>query len=199
MERMEPTDAAVVARAQAGDTEAFRWIVDRHSRRVFRLAFRMTGNEEDAEDVVQETFLRAFRRLHQFQGRAELGSWLFRIGANCAYDLLRGRGRRVPILEPNGEERLGPDDLPAAEAGPDRQVFAGELQARIRAVMARMSEMERAAFSLRHFEGMTTQEIGLTLGLEGLAVKQAVCRAVRKLRVGLAGLVEPAVPRAAGG
>jgi DNA-directed RNA polymerase specialized sigma24 family protein len=92
-------EVQAVTRARGGDTEAFRFLVDRHSRGVFRLAFRMTGNEHDAEDVVQETFLKAYRKLSAFEERAQFGSWVHRIAANCAYDLLRARVRHDDRLD----------------------------------------------------------------------------------------------------
>src|SRR5258705_13757490 len=103
---MEQSDAAAVAQARAGNSDAFRVLVERHSHRVFRLAYRMTGNEHDAEDLVQETFLRAYRKLGQFEARANFGTWLHRIAANCALDLLRKRKR--------DEERYQRADHPAA-------------------------------------------------------------------------------------
>src|SRR2546428_4062746 len=90
---MQTTDAATVSRARAGDSDAFRLLVEQHSRPVFRVAYRMTGNEHDADDVVQETFLRVYRQLDRFQERANFGTWLHRIAINCALDLLRSRGR----------------------------------------------------------------------------------------------------------
>ena len=86
--------AAVLARARQGDSEAFRVLVEQHSRSVFRLAFRMIGNEQDAEDVVQESFLRAYRQLGRFESRANFGTWLYRITANCAVDLMRSKQAR---------------------------------------------------------------------------------------------------------
>src|SRR5512135_1907403 len=86
--------AAVLARARDGDAEAFRALVERHSRSVFRLAFRMTGNEQDAEDVVQESFLRAYRQLGRFESRANFGTWIYRIAANCCVDLIRAKQAR---------------------------------------------------------------------------------------------------------
>src|SRR5207248_8685405 len=92
---MDATEStAVLARAQQGDNEAFRALVERHSRSVFRLAFRMTGNEQDAEDVVQESFLRAYRQLARFESRANFGTWLYRIVANCSVDLMRAKQSR---------------------------------------------------------------------------------------------------------
>src|ERR1700752_3167480 len=95
---MDATDAteaaAVLARARQGDSEAFRVLVERHSRSVFRLAFRMTGNQQDAEDLVQETYLRAYRQIRKYDRRAAFGTWLYRIAANCSLDLIRARKRR---------------------------------------------------------------------------------------------------------
>src|SRR6476646_6870882 len=91
---MEMTsDVAVVSRARSGDADAFRQLVERHSKPMFRVAYRMTGNEHDADDVVQETFLRAYKQLRHFEERANFGTWLHRIAVNCSLDLLRARGR----------------------------------------------------------------------------------------------------------
>jgi len=92
---MEESDAAAVARALAGDQDGFRVLVERHSHALFRLAYRMTGNEQDAEDMVQETFLRAYRQLGRFESRANFSTWLHRIAANCSLDLLRKRKRTM--------------------------------------------------------------------------------------------------------
>src|SRR5579871_6938206 len=90
---MDWTDQVAAEEAREGNQLAFRVLVERHSRAVFRLAYRMTGNEQDTEDLVQETFLRAYRSLARFQGRSSVRTWLHRIAANCALDLLRRRRR----------------------------------------------------------------------------------------------------------
>src|SRR5437764_15482706 len=104
---MELTDAAFVAKARSGDADAYRVLVERHSRALFRLAFRMTGNESDAEDVVQESFLRAYRQLGNFDQRASFGTWLYRIASNCSLDLGRRRKRRSEHLAPAAPEKDG--------------------------------------------------------------------------------------------
>jgi RNA polymerase sigma-70 factor (ECF subfamily) len=163
--------------------------VERHSRAVHRLAYRMTGNAHDAEDVVQETFLRAFKRLDDFEERSQFGSWLHRIGANCAYDLLRSRAReRARRFEPEGEDAVPIEQtVPSDEPGPERLVAGAELRRRVGAAMERMSALERAAFTLRHLEGRTIAEIGEALGLDASAAKQSIFRAVRKVRAALGG------------
>src|SRR3979411_2839500 len=101
MNRMQPSvestqaiaesDAIAVERTLAGDRDAFRILVERHSRNVYRLAYRMTGNQHDAEEVVQEAFLRAYQKLTQFASRANFGTWVYRIAANYAIDRMRQR------------------------------------------------------------------------------------------------------------
>ena len=187
---MEQSDAAAVAQVRAGETDAFRVLVERHSRSVFRLAFRMTGNEQDAEDLVQETFLRAYRQIGKFDGRATFGTWLYRIAANCSLDLIRARKRRevqpAPVDDESHEIAVA---VAAGEPTPDRVAFSGELRQLLVPAMASLSPMERTAFVLRHYEGMGIEEIGSALGVRSGAAKHCVFRAVQKLRRAL----EPAV------
>src|SRR5579872_4914525 len=121
MEALEVgTAEAALARARRGDGEAFRELVERHSRSVFRLAFRMTGNEHDAADVVQESFLRAYKQLGRFESRANFGTWLYRITANCAVDLMRSRQSRHDVSR--GESLDTEVHQPTADApDPERQ------------------------------------------------------------------------------
>lgn len=191
MKRMED-DAADVAAARAGDEEAFRRLVERHSRNVFRLAFRMTGNEHDAEDVVQDAFIKAYRRLDQFESRANFGTWLHRIAANCSYDLLRSRQRRSETsLEAEADEGDA-RALPSREVSPDRLALSADVRTRVERAMARLSPLERAAFVLRHHQGLSIREIGAALGLDTSATKHSIFRAVRKLRVALEPIAEAA-------
>ncbi len=179
----ESLTLAAVAPARADDADAFRMLVEQHSRNVFRLAYRMTGNEQDAEDVVQETFLKAHRGLASFEARANVGTWLHRIAVNCSLDLIRNRQRREKNRvedSPEGPSIL--DQAPAPNAQPDRLVFSAELKQRVAAAMKRLSETERAAFVLRHFEGRSIVEIARTLGLRSGAAKNTIFRAVAKLR-----------------
>jgi RNA polymerase sigma-70 factor (ECF subfamily) len=187
---MEQSDAAAIAQIRAGNADAFRVLVERHSRSVFRLAFRMTGNQHDAEDLVQETFLRAFRQIRKYDGRASFGTWLYRIAANCSLDLIRSRKRRQEqqtSVDEDGQERTAAvrSETPA----PDRLAFSGELQKLLAPALQRLSPTERTAFVLRHYEGMCIEDIGEALGVNAGAAKHSVFRAVQKLRREL----EPAV------
>jgi RNA polymerase sigma-70 factor (ECF subfamily) len=100
MEQMQVDDAAAVARARGGDEEAFRGLVERHSRSIYRLAYRMTGRPEDAEEAVQDAFVRAYRQLGRFEARSNFATWLYRIAFNCAIGYLRAVPQGRPKLEP---------------------------------------------------------------------------------------------------
>jgi RNA polymerase sigma-70 factor (ECF subfamily) len=167
----------------------FRLVVERYSRSVFRLAYRITGNEQDAEEVVQETFLRVYRRREGFQQRAQFSTWLHRIAVNCALDLIRARERHTANrVEAPAEEVETPDQLAAAASGepaPDRLLLGAELGRHLHAALARLSPTERAAFVLRHHEGQGIEEIATALRLSVAATKNAVFRAVQKLRAAL--------------
>jgi RNA polymerase sigma-70 factor, ECF subfamily len=189
---MPQTDAATVALARDGDSEAFRALVDRHSRAVYRLAYRMTGSPHDAEDVVQETFLKAYRQLGRFESRANFGTWLHRIAVNCAIDLIRSRAYREAGHDALDPEHCSPDEgLSGSRASPERLMLSAEVQERITAGMSALSRMERAAFVLRHFEGHSIDEISSALGLKTNATKHSIFRAVKKMRVALEPLVAP--------
>jgi len=196
MQWMADSDAAQVALVLGGDPDAFRVLVERHSRRLFRLAYRMMGNEHDAEEVVQDAFLRAYRRLDQFESRANFGTWLYRICANCALDQrrkLRGESQRVEPPPPEDSESQDPlDVVPSAEPGPERLALSGEMGAQVQAAMDSLSAMERMAFVLRHVEGLGIEEIAQALGLNQGATKNSIFRAVQKLRRHLEPLVSEA-------
>lgn len=192
--RMELTDAAFVAKARGGDADAYRVLVERHSRALFRLAFRMTGNESDAEDVVQESFLRAYRQLGKFDERASFGTWLYRIATNCSLDLVRSRKRRSEQMAPADPEMddLSRDpvlNLPALDPTPERSALSTEVRERVAEAMNDLSPTERTAFVLRHFEGMCIEDVSRVLECQPGAAKHSVFRAVQKLRRALEPLV----------
>jgi RNA polymerase sigma-70 factor (ECF subfamily) len=193
MIRMDGGDAAQVTRALGGDQDAFRALVERHGRRLFRLAYRMTGNEHDAEDVVQEAFLRAYRRLDRFESRANFGTWLYRIGVNCSLDMMRKRktesSQRVHASGDDPEASDPLDNVASTDPAPDRMMLSAEVKEKVQEAMKALSPVERTAFVLRHFEGHSIEEIGKSLGLGAGATKNSVFRAVQKLRRQLEPLV----------
>jgi RNA polymerase sigma-70 factor (ECF subfamily) len=194
---MEDSDSVAVARVKAGDGDAYRVLVDRHTRSVFRLAYRMTGNEQDSEDVVQETFMRAYKQLHRWEARSSFSTWLYRIAANYSLDLVRSRNRHgeVPMTESSATDEGAPEmihALPSLSAGPERLLMSTEVQQTVTSTLNELSQQERTAFVLRHFEGQSIEEISAALGLSGNAAKHSIFRAVQKLRRALEPLVNVA-------
>jgi RNA polymerase sigma-70 factor (ECF subfamily) len=187
---MEGHDAAFVERARNGDAEAFRTLVERHGERLFRLAYRIAGDEAAAEDAVQETFLRAFRRLDRFDARAQFGTWLHRIAVNTTLEIMRKQRRHTTRQQTFAADEPDPlAALPSFAPGPERLALSQEVERTVRAAMGELTPLERAAFVLRHFEGRSIAEICAFLDLGESAGKHAVFRAVRKLRGALAPLV----------
>jgi RNA polymerase sigma-70 factor (ECF subfamily) len=178
---MQPDDAAVLRRASDGDEDAFRLLVERHGRRLYRLAYRMTGSAEDAEDVVQDAFVRAHRQMHRFEARAQVATWLHRIAFNCAVDHLRRRRvREVP-----GQPAVIDGHVDTRHPGADALVYANEIGARVQAALGTLSAQERAAFLLRHEQGGSIEDVCHALHVNTNAAKHAVFRAVKKMRAAL--------------
>ena len=185
-QRMELSDPEAAQQARNGDPNAFRVLVNRHGRTLFRVVFRMVGNKQDAEDVVQEAFLRAFKQIHQFDGGlpSDMGR---RIAINCSLDLLRSRNRRkeqsVPLADEEAENPL--DRVAVDQPSPERLTHSTQIAGMLEVALGRLTEMERCAFVLRHYEDCGIDEIARTLGVGESAAKHCVYRAVAKLRQAL--------------
>ncbi|MGB9029227.1 MAG: sigma-70 family RNA polymerase sigma factor [Acidobacteriaceae bacterium] len=186
---MDGNDHSVVRAVLAGDKEAYGALVRAHSSAVFRVAFRIIGNEADAEEIVQETFLRGYQRLAGFQLRSGFGTWIYRIAVNCALNRVNQSG--VDADYRHGEEN-DPEQktvqVPADTADPERSLLSREIGTAHAMAMQRLTATERTAFVLRHLEDRSTGEIAEALGIAPNAAKQAVFRAVQKLRRELAPL-----------
>ena len=186
---MDSLDAAAIAQVRAGDREAFRPIVERHSEMLFKLAYRITGNESDADEIVQETFMRAYRRLSSFDGRSSVKTWLFRIATNASLDLL-SRRRTQPQPAVLSQEQQDDGDRPeeriiSPRPDPERIAFSAEVNATIHAALETLSPIERAAFLLRHFEECSVAEIAEALNVRAGAARHSIFRAVEKMRKAL--------------
>lgn len=197
---MEVTDAAVVAQVLAGDRDAFRILVDRHSRSLFHLVYRMTANQQDTEEILQETFLRAYKALERFEMRSNFGTWIYRIAVNRTLDFLNARRTQMQtkdayqIADDPDPEAGHEIQLSAPGPGPDRLLLSAEMQARVNQAMELLTPAERVAFTMRHMEGRSIEEISQTLNLKTSAAKHSVFRAVQKLRQQLEAFVNPGSP-----
>lgn len=187
--RMGRNDHDTIRAVLSGEKDAYGALVTRHSQTLFRVAFRITGNEADADDVVQEAFLSGYRKLESFQSKSSFGTWIYRIAVNCALDKVNGRKKYAEIrvaehYDPGEEQIQIADDA----AGPERLALSGEIGALEMLALRSLTATERTAFVLRHMEGCTSAEIASVLGIDSNGAKQAVYRAVQKLRRRLAPL-----------
>lgn len=183
---MHDSDSSAVARVVDGDGNAFQSLVERHSKYVFHVAYRLTGSSQDAEDVVQETFLKAYRQLSRFEARANFRTWLHRIAVNCSIDYIRARRAREIGQDLSDLEDAAAADLTlGGHVSPDRLAMSVQIDERVREAMSGLTKMERAAFMLRHVEGRPIREVASALGLRTEAAKNSIFRAVRKMRAAL--------------
>ena len=153
------TDEELVARSLGGDTDSFNELILRWERPIYALAYRTIGREEDARDVCQETFLRAFRALPAFRGQAKFSSWLYRITLNLCRDWMR-RERRAPFIQV--PEDVDPVEMAAAtepSEGIEELVARRDLTRIVERVMTRLPEEQRTAILLKEYHGLTFQEI----------------------------------------
>jgi len=184
-------DAVAVVRTLAGDRDAYRSLVERHSQNVYRLAYRMAGNSHDAEEIVQEAFLRGYQKLKQFAGQANFGTWVYRIAANYAIDRIRQRKVEDSRRElPNRESEEGQEIDPVAQIkdsapSPERLAGSNQLALRMQQALQQLTPAERTAIVMRHWDGCGIEEIATVLKSSTTAAKNTVFRAVQKLRVAL--------------
>jgi RNA polymerase sigma-70 factor (ECF subfamily) len=153
---MDQADDDAVGRAQEGDLAAFKTLVDRYKKRIYSIAYQMTGNHSDADDAAQETFIRAYRGLRYFKGQSNFYTWLYRIMINCCMDVLRKRKRRGEI-ELN--EALDADVYAGDSRGADRDAQLGELRGAVRQALASLPRKQRMALVLHEFDGIPHAEI----------------------------------------
>lgn len=179
---MTSTDEELVARSKGGDADSFNQLILRWERPIYGLAYRVIGREEDARDVCQETFLRAFRALPGFKGEAKFSSWVYRIALNLCRDWMR-RQRRAPTMQmPEG---VDPIEM-ASERGPvesiETLVERRELSGVVEEAMKLLPEEQRTAIILKEYHGMTFQEIADLQGCPLSTVKTRLYQGLSVLR-----------------
>ena len=180
------TDEELVARTIGGDPDGFNELVQRWERPIYALAYRQLRREEDARDVCQEAFLRAYRALPGFRGQAKFSSWLYRIALNLCRDWMR-RERRAPLVQ-------APDDVDlldlAAANGPsesiEERVARADLSRAVERAMALLPDEQRTAILLKEYEGLTFQEIADLIGCPLSTVKTRLYQGLIVLRRELA-------------
>ena len=179
---MPSTDEELVARSMGGDLDSFNQLVLRWERPIYALAYRVIGREEDARDVAQETFLRAFRALKGFKGQAKFSSWLYRITLNLCRDWIR-RERRTPLVQaPEGVDviELAGEGTPSETV--EELVSRHEIGRAVAKAMSQLPEEQRTAIILKEYHGLTFQEIADLLDCPLSTVKTRLYQGLTVLR-----------------
>jgi RNA polymerase sigma-70 factor (ECF subfamily) len=176
-------DADLVARCLTGDMDAFQELYTRHATRLYNLAYRMSGAPADADELLQDIFLLAFRKLHSFKGDSSIGTWLYRLAVNLCLDHLRSRqGRMNRVTASFEEDAQDPAVVPKGTTG---EVFVSRLD--LERAIAQLPESYRAAFLLHDVEGFEHREVGEMLGIAEGTSKSLVHKARFRLRTLLGG------------
>ena len=173
----------LIRRVQAGETEAFEDLVRAHEKTVYNLALRMTGDAQDAEDMAQEAFLKAYRSLGDFRGESKFSVWLYRIVSNVCLDFLRRRSRR-PTVSLTAEDEEGEEqqwDVPDERLSPERLLEQKLTREAVQAGLRELPEEQREILLLREIKGLSYEEIGEILSLEPGTVKSRIFRARKRL------------------
>ena len=181
---MGNTEQKTIRKAASGDRSAFRELVLEHSHAMFRVAWRLTSDKGVAEDIVQDALIKAWRKLGDFRMESSFRSWLHRITVNTAMDYLRKQAKRKKIETEEPEWESQPVDGNPIQPGDQL-----DIRRQTQAAMMKLSDTERSALLLRHYEGHSIKEISQMLEMTTGACKQTIFRAVKKMRRELRPLV----------
>lgn len=176
-------DQGLIEKARQGDLAAFRALVDEHKQTVFRIAYDMTGNRHDAEDISQEVFLKAFRSLGNFRGDAKMSTWLYRITVNACYDhRSRKAWTSMKPSELTGENERTPLFHEHSSHNPEKSAEGKVIQRHIDAALKKLTPRERSIFVMRHYSDLSLKEIAEVLKISEGTVKSMLFRALKRLQ-----------------
>jgi RNA polymerase sigma-70 factor (ECF subfamily) len=181
----EYDESHLIRRCREQDTEAFRWLVQRYQSRIYNFVRRMVSNVDDAEDVTQEVFLKAFRNIRNYDGRAAFATWLFKIASNLCVDRARRRKRKaepISLNESFAASMLVPSDF---RWNPEQLAVASEMKAALETAIEAMSDKLKPVLLLHDLEGMEYQQIADTLGIPLGTVKSRLFLARGHLQAAL--------------
>jgi len=180
---MEISEQQAIRRILAGEPDVYRILMDRHLPAVLRMTLRVTGCVEDAEEVAQEAFLRAYNKLASFREHATFGTWVYRIAMNCSLNLVERRSRdlawNAAALDASPQMR---DSLACPHPTPEALVLEAEAARQRERLLHCLTPMERSAFVLRHLEDQPVAVIAEALGINANTARQTIFRAASKVR-----------------
>ena len=180
-------EQVLITRAQRGDTDAFRELVERSKINVYRLAYDMTGSRHDAEDLSQEVFVKAYRALPKFRSESKWSTWLYRITTNVCIDHNRSRSKTMEYRDAlTSDDATSEPNHPRSSSNPDRSTEASMIQRNIEQALGQLAPQERSVFVLRHYHDLPLKEIAATMEISEGTVKSYLFRALQRLRRELA-------------
>jgi len=175
-------EIALIQSAQAGDTDAFKFLFEENKRRILGLAYQYTKNVEDAEDILQDTFIKAYNSLQRFdiQDQTNFTSWLYRIGINCSIDHLRKTKRQRDNIMPGGDvmDASAPDHI----SNPDNSQQKNEVRERVELVLSTLTKRQRMIFILKHYQELSIKEIAEYMDCSEGSVKKQLFRTVSAMK-----------------
>lgn len=178
-------DETLAFEAQQGNMQAFAVLVERHKGRVYRTLFQVVGDEQDAQDLSQEVFLKVFRSLGSYRGEAAFTTWLHRLTLNLSFDWLRARKRRplqVPLSPPPDEGERGERELPSNDAGPEEELLRNDRQEQLRRAIQELPADYREAILLHHLHHLSYQQISDRTGAPVRTIETRLYRARAMLK-----------------
>ena len=185
MNKVEDQEISIES-LREGDRKEFARLVDKYSGQIYRLALKMLTHPQDAEDVLQNTFMKALQHIQDFEGRSSISTWLYRIASNEALMMIRGRQPETPMIDLEPEDDSSEDVSPTIFADwgniPEEDLLNGESQAQLDQAVLSLPEKLRIVFVLRDIEGLSIKETSETLNLSETAVKTRLLRARLRLR-----------------
>jgi RNA polymerase sigma-70 factor, ECF subfamily len=181
---MELTEQRIIQRAQKGDRAAFSELVDLYKDKVYHISYRMLGNRQEAEDVAQETFLRVYANLDNYDPQYKFSTWIYRIASNLSIDAIRKRKKNLSLdAEITGADgAVWHDRLADAGKGPEEELLTDELQEEVQGAIMGLNPKYRAVMLLRYIEDLSLQEISDVVGLPISTIKTRIHRGREALR-----------------
>ncbi|MBI3189355.1 MAG: RNA polymerase sigma factor [Ignavibacteriales bacterium] len=177
-------EQTLVEQTRNGNMNAFRHLVERYQVKIYRLAYDLSGNHLDAEDVSQDVFLKAYKSLHNFRGDSKFGTWLYRITVNTCYDHRSKKSLSMikPLQKTNDEDDPAPFEHPSNSLTPEQSAEASFIQKDIERALEQLTPREKVVFTLRHYHDLPLKEIANTLEISLGSVKTLLFRAIRRLQ-----------------
>lgn len=185
MDLMKNYESRLVDQAKNGDRNAFREIVEDNKKRIFYLAYDLTGSQQDAEDLSQDVFIKAFRSMHTFKGEASIGTWLYRITLNTFLDQKRKKSYQAEKNQNPLDEHLQAEPVFSgnpSSTNPETYAESKQIQMHIEQALEHLSPRERSVFVMRHMQGMSGKTVGELLRISEGTVKAFMSRAIKKLQ-----------------